>query len=324
MGGAVSAAALSKYEKGQMRPSRDVMGHLCRALEMGEDFFVRPLRGELGRVSFRKRSSLSVREERAILGRAGDFFDRYAELEDLLGIVAGFKNPLADFEVGEAADVEEAARRMREAWGLGETPLASVVGLLEQQDLLLYAEKLAPEFDGFAGHAGERPVAALNLSFTVDRVRFSALHELGHLVLVFRPGRFSEKEQEGLCHRFSGAMLAPEKPFREAFGGYRQHIDVRELVQLKAMLGMSCAAVMMRAGVLGLVAPTTLDRFWTGWSIRGYRTNDPGECLFPETPRRFDLLLARAVAEERISLAKAADLAGMPEEEFRKALVILP
>ena len=60
------------------------------------------------------------------------------------------------------------------------------------------------------------------------------------------------------------------------------------------------------------------------WSAKGYRTNDPGECSFDETPRQFDLLLQRAFAERRISFDKAAMLAGKTEEEFASGMEIYP
>lgn len=322
MEGAVSVAALNKYEAAAMRPSPQVLGVLCETLGVDEDFFCRPVRVPLGRVDFRKRSSLGMKAEAALREHAADFFERYAELEELLGETERFENPLVDFVVREPDDVESAALQVRRAWKLGLTPIPSVIAALEARHLLIYAERADEAFDGFAGRAGTREVIALNRTFPTDRRRFSALHELGHLVLRFEG--FAERERETLCHRFAGAMLMPRPIFEEAFGGRRQHVAVGELARLKALHGISCAAIMRRAQTLGLMAESTMERFWTSWAVRGYRTNDPGECRFPEKPRRFDTLLLRAVAERRISVAKAATLAGQPEEEFRASLEILP
>jgi Zn-dependent peptidase ImmA (M78 family) len=101
-------------------------------------------------------------------------------------------------------------------------------------------------------------------------------------------------------------------------------VTVGELARLKALHGISCAAIMKRAETLGLMADSTMERFWTSWAVRGYRKNDPGECRFPEEPQRFETLLERAVAEKRLSVAKAASLAAVPEDDFRETLEILP
>ena len=320
--GVVSAAALNKYEKGLMAPSPQVLGAICAALNLTEDFFERPIRVPLGEVSFRKRSSLGAKEERALRGHAGDFFERYAELEEILGMAEAFVNPLADFVVRKPEDVEEAAEKLRAVWGVGTGPIPSVVGLLESKNLMVYVDDAPEEFDGFAGKAGGRDVIALNATFTTDRRRFSALHELAHVVLRFEG--FTEKEIEILCHRFAGAMLIPRTVFAEAFGARRLHVALEELKRIKSLFGISCAAIMKRASTLGHVAESMMERFWTVWSQRGYRKNDPGECKFSERPRRFDLLLQRAVAENRITIARAAVLAGEPEDEFRKNLEIFP
>ncbi|MFZ4774380.1 MAG: helix-turn-helix domain-containing protein [Terrimicrobiaceae bacterium] len=320
--GVVSAAALNKYERGLMTPTPQVLGAICGVLDLTEDFFERPIRMPLGGVSFRKRSSLGAKEEKSLREHAADFFERYAELEEILGIGETFVNPLGDFVVRVPEDVEVAAEKMRAAWEIGTGPIPSVVGLLESKNLMVYVDDAPPEFDGFAGKAGGRDVIALNATFPTDRRRFTALHELGHVVLKFEG--FREKEEEGLCHRFAGAMLIPRTVFGQAFGGRRLHVALEELKRLKSLFGISCAAIMKRAATLGHVAESMMQRFWTSWTIRGYRKNDPGECKFSERPRRFDLLLQRAVAESRISIARAAVLAGEPEDDFRKQLEIFP
>lgn len=320
----ITAAALSKYEKGQMRPSARVLDALCVALGVTEDFFEHPLRAPLGEVKFRKRTSLGVKEELSLRSHAGDFFERYAELEQLLGLEVEFENPIADREITNGDDVEAAALAVREAWNLGLSPIPSMVGLMESRNLMVWLAAAPETFDGFAGKAGERDVVALNSSFPTDRLRLSAGHELGHAMLRFPEDRFTEKEEETLCFRFGGALLMPQTIFAEAFGGHRQHVAVAELARLKSIHGLSCAAIMKRAATLGLVAESMMERFWTLWSMRGYRKNDPGLCRFDEEPRRFDLLLQRAVAEQRISIAKGAVLANVPEESFRSGLEIFP
>ncbi|MEO7931653.1 MAG: XRE family transcriptional regulator [Chthoniobacterales bacterium] len=324
LGGQVSAAALNKYEKGAMHPSPSIVIALCEILGLSEDFFVRPLTSRLGRVDFRKRSSLGVKEEESIREITSDFFERYTELEELVGLTDVFINPLAGHRVEKAEDVEAAADQLRKLWKMGTAPIPSVVGLLEAKHILVHLLEAPSGFDGFSGKAGPRDVVALNSRYTVDRRRFSALHELGHIVLQFAADAFDEKAREKLCHRFAGAMLLPRETFLAEIGSRRQHISLAELKNLKSIHGISCAAILSRAGTLGVLAESTLTRIWARWSAQGYRTQDPGECPFDETPRRFDLLLQRGVAEKCLSLDKAAMLAGKSEEEFSSEWEIYP
>jgi len=324
MPGGISAAAISKYEQGKMHPSRKVVEALCAALDMPEDFFRRPLTAKLDGVRFRCKSSLLVKDENRVRGEAEDFFERYVELEELLGLAEEFQNPLEGVAIRGPEDVEAAAERVREAWRLGDAPIPSVVSLLEERHVMVHLTEAPEEFDGFAGKAGRRDVVALNRIFPVDRIRFSALHELGHILLDAAIRHLPEKEQEGLCHRFGGSMLMTRGRFMELLGNRRRHLDVRELVQIKETFGISCAALLKRAEGLGLMAPGTMQKIWMEWNRRGFRKKDPGECRFVEEPTRYNRLLRQAVAENRISQGKAAMLAGVPLEEFQSSLMILP
>lgn len=324
MPGGISAAAISKYEQGKMKPTLRVVEALCMALEVPEDFFRRPLKAKLDGLKFRCKSSLLAKDESRVKGEAEDFFERYVELEDLLGLTENFENPLADIEITGPGDVESAVERVRAAWRLGEAPIQSVVALLEERHLMVYLADAPEAFDGFAGKAAQRDVIALNRNFPVDRIRFSAMHELGHILLDAAITHLPEKEQETLCHRFAGAMLLPSARFLDLFGRHRKHVDLGELIQVKEMFGVSCAAQLKRAEGLGLMAAGTMQRLWIEWSRRGFRKNDPGTCHFVEEPSRFNLLLRQAVAEKRLSQGKAAMLAGKPLQEFQNTLDILP
>ena len=126
-------AAISKYEKGQMQPTLRMVEALSMALEMPEDFFRRPLKAKLDGLKFRCKSSLLAKDENRVKGEAEDFFERYVELEDLLGMTEKFQNPLEGVQVGGPADVESAVERVRAEWRLGEAPIQSVVALLEER-----------------------------------------------------------------------------------------------------------------------------------------------------------------------------------------------
>jgi Zn-dependent peptidase ImmA (M78 family) len=256
----------------------------------------------------------------ALREKANDFFERYLEIENLLGLRRDFVSPLEKFEIHEAADVEQAAVMLRDGWQLGRDPIPSVVSLLEDRGIMVYAADAPDGFEGFAGHAGELPVMVISRNRPPDRTRLTALHELGHLVLRFHDGLFSPKEQEQLCHRFAGAMLIPEQEFTEAFGGYRAKVSTAELVGMKVRFGISCQAIMMRARDLDLVSPSTLKGFYFLWRKWGYQVKEPGAWPGKETAQRFSSLVYRAAANEEISLSKAAYLMERPQAEFRKDL----
>ena len=74
--GAVSHAALHKYEHGLMLPGSEVLVVLAAALKQSADFFFRAPTVSLSKIEFRKRASLGARQMEGLRENAADFFER--------------------------------------------------------------------------------------------------------------------------------------------------------------------------------------------------------------------------------------------------------
>jgi Zn-dependent peptidase ImmA (M78 family) len=153
---------------------------------------------------------------------------------------------------------------------------------------------------------------ALNTSLGVpgDRQRFSAAHELGHILIVTNGGLDAERA----CNRFAGAFLAPRQAVLRELGAERACLDLAELEMLKEKYGMSMQAWIHRAEELGIITAKAARRLRT--AFRGEaRVTEPGPQVPQESPKRLRLLVRRALAEGIISRSRAAELLGgeMPE-----------
>lgn len=324
LNGAVTHAALHKYEQGQMLPGSDVLLPLASVLKQSADFFFRAPTISLSQIEFRKRTALGVRQEEGLREKAAEFFERYLEVEQLLGVDAVFQNPLQGFAIRKSEDVEAAAIKLREAWELGMDALSNVVEMLENHQIKVYELEADAAFDGFSGWAGNLPVIVLNRNFPLVRKRLTALHELAHLLLTFPKGQFEAKQKEKLCHALAGAMLMPEEIFRQRFGGKRSSVTLNELVDIKTDYGISIGAIMARAQQLGLVTDALYKSFCIEVRKRGWHKDEPGEYVGIEHSNRFEQLLYRAVSTDAVSMTKAANLAGKPLAAFRESLQIVP
>ena len=106
---------------------------------------------------------------------------------------------------------------------------------------------------------------------TVERKRFTALHELGHLVLRFSP-ELSDIEKESLCHAFAVAMLIPNETFIQEVGSKKRNIiSIGELMNIKETYGISIQAIMARTKSLQIINENRCIRF------RKYIYNDREE-----------------------------------------------
>lgn len=319
--GVVSYNALHKYEQAQMMPDSEVLIALAEALGQEVDFFFREPSLELKELRFRKASRLGAKEEQAIREQAVDYFERHGEIQEILGVSAKFENPLAGVMIHNGEDVEEAAGRLRNAWRLGDDPLPNVREMLETKGISVFEAEAPNRFDGFAGRADGHPVIVLAkwLRSDLSRKRFTALHEVGHLLLKF-PGELPEPEHEPACHRFAGAMLIPQRVFISEFGGHRQRVSLNELINLKARYGMSIAAIMRRALTLGLITPALYKRFCIMSRKKGWHKQEPGDYAGRESSTRFEQLVVRAASENLITESKGAALLNEPLVSFRQRL----
>lgn len=83
---------------------------------------------------------------------------------------------------------------------------------MEDKNIKVVDLRVNEDFDGLQTRVnGTIPVVVFNANKInkPDRIRFTLLHELAHLLLKF--GDITERQKETLCHQFAGAMLLPEK-----------------------------------------------------------------------------------------------------------------
>jgi Zn-dependent peptidase ImmA (M78 family)/DNA-binding XRE family transcriptional regulator len=322
---ALSATAVSKFETGKLVPASDTLLRLAKALGVRVEFFLRPETARLEAPEYRKRASLGKKQLAAIEADVLDQVERYLELLSFFpeSPVARFKVPPSLPERVASYDaVEEVALRMRSAWKLGHDAIPNLADTFEERGLLVLTTRVddSMKFDGLAAKVGGHHVIVVAAHWPGDRQRFTMAHELGHIVLSGRVDRALDVERA--CNRFAGAFLAPEPSVRVELGEVRHRFELRELHALKLRYGVSMLGWVFRARDLGIVSESTFQATMRQFSAQGFRKQEPGARVPSEVPRLFEQLVLRALAEEMIAEAKAAELLGLTSRAFRERLVL--
>lgn len=317
----LSRQSLHKYEKGLMMPDSAVLNALCRALEVSQDYLFRQTEVSLGKIEFRKLTNLPKKEEAKIVEACKDYLSRYIEIESILGIEKEFEHPLKDFGVADSLQrVVSAAKQLRKAWNLGTSPIYNIAELLEDKHIKVVELDADLAFDGLQTWVNNNiPVVAFNRAKVSksDRIRFTLLHELGHLLLDF--GSTSQAQVERLCHQFAGAMLLPEENILQELGANRTKISMNELGGIKKQYGISMQAIVMRAADCGIINEHYKKSFFFMMKQMGWRETEPVDYTGEEQSHRFNQLVFRALAEEQITMSKAAALKNMKLAEFTQS-----
>ncbi len=315
MGNAVTAQAISKYEKNKCKPTSETLIALSKALGVRTEYFFRPLRVNLGEIHFRKHSRLPARTLNKIEARSRDFVERYLSLEDMFpkDRFPGFKNPLKSKHVATPEQAENRATELRRKWELGLNPIPVMTELLEDRGIKVILIESEDGFDGLFAMAGQHhPIVVIGKGWDGDRQRMTLAHELGHLVL---EPEGEPKKQERLIMRFAGAFLVPQETALKELGEHRRTLTWPELIPLKRIYGMSIKAWILRARDLGIISESRYVSLLKFYNKKGWGRGEP-EQLPSEEPTRFKRLLYQALAEGLLTESKAAELDGRPLRAF--------
>lgn len=317
----ISRQSISQYENGAMKPTRKNLLLLCEALGVSLEYFNRPTI-ELKEIEFRELEKIPAKERQQIEAKAADFLGRFLELEELLGVENSFENPIPNNLITTFEEVEQATIDLRKTWGLGDNKIPSIVELLEEKGIKICELSIADAFSGMVAKAGDGIyVMVLNNreEVPIDRKRFTALHELAHIILNFGEG-VAKETKELYCHYFAKAMLFPKSRVKLELGGLRKHIHLGELLAIKRQYGISLQALLHRLRDLKVITEHHYTQQRKMINQKGWKKIEPGIYYGKEQSNRMMQLIYRGIAEEIISTSKAANLYGTNLATFRRLL----
>lgn len=325
-----SFSYIQKFEEGQRKMNTNHLVRFSKVLNVNPFDIIDTKRNsydlqdslsfEIRNIEYREKKSHSFNYEKDIIDSISNNFLGLIELENILNEKQKFKNPIEDINISNGEDVEIAVKILRKKWKLGSSPIHDVVYFLENKGIKVFEVQKEYDFIGFSGWAGEIPIIVLNVvNDNLSRRRFTALHELAHLVLSFD---FDGNKElvEKLCNHFAGAMLLVDDVVAKYFSNLKDGgVTLRELKMIKLLYGISIQAILLRVKSLNYIDWGTYNR----WKQEYYRWLDSddslGEFKGNERPVRFFNLIARAVNNktQKITLLKAAELTKMTTSELK-------
>lgn len=311
----ITRAAIYQYERDEQTPRPEVMDDISNTLGLSLAYFRKPAhRLSLDGNIFYRSKSTSTKGARAKAEK------RYFWLQEIVDYLRQFvqfpKVNIPDFNLDpnplllSPDQIEDLAIKTRRHWGLGDGPIANMVGLLESNGVIVARDRLDAEaLDAFSEFylEDETPYIVLGseklgLTKSSVRSRYDAAHELGHLVL----HKHADKKQlakleihnevERQAHRFSGAFLFPA----QAFGREFCSSSLDALRFLKPKWKVSIAMMIKRAENLGHITSQQYTSLYINMSQRRWRTVEPyDDKIAVEDPRlltrAFELILSNGL-----------------------------
>jgi Zn-dependent peptidase ImmA (M78 family)/transcriptional regulator with XRE-family HTH domain len=213
----VSAAAIGQYESGVTTPRPDHLQQLADVLGFPVAFFAagRPhARLDASMAHFRSLRSTRVGQRAKAVALVEQLWELTFALERRVELPFVDLPDLTTASEHHRIEPETAARELRRHWGIGPGPVQHLVRTMELHGIVVTILDVAGEdvarVDAFSTSRLPRPLVILTTDRANDiyRHRFTAAHELGHLLLHpdVAPG---DLEQEREANRFAAELLTP-------------------------------------------------------------------------------------------------------------------
>lgn len=285
----VSAKAISKFEKEGTGLGEETLEKIARILRFDLSFFYR---GEVelpetGSVSFRARSKMTAKKRDQAL--AISYFG--LELSDWMD--RNYYLPATNVPCLEELDAEAAAIALRSYWGVGESPIADMISLLENYGIRVFSvSEASREIDAYSfwDEARNKAFIFLTTSKSGERRRMDAAHELGHLVLHRKVTVDSKKvrDLEKEANTFAAAFLMPKRSFLSSL---HKGCSFNDIMKKKKYWKVSAFAMVYRAHELGILSDWQYHSMCKMMSKQGMRINE-SDGIWPERSQIADKIFA--------------------------------
>ncbi|NTY63944.1 ImmA/IrrE family metallo-endopeptidase [Mycolicibacterium sphagni] len=283
----IGQAALSQIERGDRPLTAQHMVIARRRFNIPFDFFeAPPITYGPNDLNFRTRKLTRAQQDRAVT--------MFGLIEQEVRNKTDIANSTSSLNAADGDDVR--ARPLREVEALAaatrqligvrsDKVINNVTRCIERLGILvtgLPAWDPNARIDGISSpRRTEEPfVAALDLDKPGDRLRFSAAHELGHILVHTESKPLSREARETEADTFASAFLLPREAMLEELS---PTLTLAGYSRIKARWGVSMQAVIRRSFDLDVIDRDRYRSLQIQISSRGWRKDEPVD-IPKETP----------------------------------------
>ena len=310
----ITSAAVSQYENDHRNPDMDILKKLSTIFNVTPlDFLPNStIDCVFTHNAFRTSSKINKKDEELFLSEIEDKCLKQIEIMDLLNVLpsTSFTPTLLDFN----QDINSAVSFIKKALGVNESgPIYSVVQALEKLGIVVLSFDAGDKIEGCNGKANGITYIFFNSNRTIERKRFTMIHEFVHLF--YNHLNIDEKELEDRVNKISGMILISDQDLINEFGLINRNINKYLLESVSKEYKIAPSCLVRRLRDLNIITEIYYRNFHKFLSARvGSRKNEPtlinDDSL--EEPLSFNQMVYKALSLEIISISKASELLNVP------------
>lgn len=318
----IAQGTWSKMELGLRPISEDLLIKAADCLGYRPDFFVSDERlygFGVSEIFHRKRYDVGIKRLRAIYAQVNI---RRIQIAKMLKAVDIVDPRFPCLEVGEQdrKTASDRARTLRVMWNLPLGPVRNVVRTVEDAGGIVVPFDFGSERIDAVSQCIVRNGLYLffvSMSVPTDRLRFTLMHEVGHIIMHATHPNLDSAERE--ADLFASEFLMPAREIKPHLSG----LTLEKLARLKPYWKVSMGALLYRATQLGTITANQARYLWAQLTAKGYKTREPVELDLPaEQPTLYEEIIATYRKDMHYSVREFSKVIGLGEEETRQEFYV--
>ncbi|PTV93036.1 Zn-dependent peptidase ImmA (M78 family) [Halanaerobium saccharolyticum] len=337
----VTRQTFAKYLDGERVMDSGKLYKLARYFDKEIDFFLSE-KSKRGKVSFMFRADDPENDfDDKLKNKIADKFKLYHEIIELSD------DPVKDYlpeeykleikgdklNKKEKAAIEKIAEKQRRYMGVDDALNINVFTLFEENNINVIAQEIKDaNLDAVSAYSEDKGAYIfINDSRDIPEERkiFSAVHELGHLILhrdqyskdinelKYANTRIKNIREKAADH-FAMAFLVPAKVLKNYDYYFDGYIDLDLIIEKKKDFGVSAKSLIMTLNKYGYIDGRILGALFKKLKEAGFDKKEPEPRDYIRKNEKLFALVRKLVIKEEITINKAAEVLNIPVLEMRK------
>lgn len=306
-------AAISQYENDHRDPDEITLGKISKVFHINKiDLLVRENNNIVfDHCSFRKKMKTNQNSIEVLKTDIESKCVDEIDIMDILGIIPSkpFKAP----KLSPLTSIEDNAKTIRETLDVSlRGPIYFVTRILERLGIIVLAFDCEDDIEGLNGTANGIPYIFFNSSKTVERQRFTLVHEFCHL---FFSQEEDNKDLEKYINKLAGHVLVPTEDLYLEFGHTNRNLNKYLINSVSKEYKVAPSCLITRLFEAGIVTEMYYKNYFRFLNSGRGKVNEGTllDCeINSELPKEFDQRVYRALSNQLITTSRAAELLSIP------------
>lgn len=266
-----SQSALSKIENGNQSIDEELINILSKKLNYPESFFSQEMEIYPPNLHYRKKADVTSKVLAFIEAQMNIY---RVSIQRLLSSIQIPSSKLPFINQITNITPQDAAKYLRQFWGLPKGAIENVADLLEDNGILIIPMDFGTErIDGRSMVTSDgKFIIYINKNISGDRQRYTLCHELAHIILHINSINIFEVDIEKEAMVFASEFLMPEFEIRPQLIG---KLTIQKLADLKRYWKVSMQAILYWATSLKTVTANQARYLWTQFNSLRIKVKEP-------------------------------------------------